>query len=287
MRLLLCTDMDRTVIPNGMQKETSGAREKFADFCGLPTVNLVYVTGRHLALMQHAVQEYQLPLADYAITDVGTRIYQQKEHQWHPITAWETEIDQDWRGVKPKQIYDLLDSIPGLVKQEPEKQNAHKISFYIDLQKLAEQDCLAKVNERLAPLNIQTNLIWSIDETTHTGLLDILPPKANKLHAIEFLQQYLGYQNQEVVFAGDSGNDLEVLISPIQSVLVANATPELKKQALELVEKRGTEKQFFQAINANNDNGNYSSGVLQGVMHYLPSFKRHIYALGIKYESIN
>jgi HAD superfamily hydrolase (TIGR01484 family) len=239
-------------------------------------VNLVYVTGRHLALMQQAVEEYRLPQADYAITDVGTRIYQHKEHQWHPITAWEKEIDQDWLSIEPKQIHEVLDSIPGLSLQELEKQNAHKISFYIDLQMLDEQDCLHEVKQRLAPLNIQTNLIWSIDETTHTGLLDILPPSANKLHAIKFLQQYLKYDDQEVVFAGDSGNDLEVLISPIQSVLVANATPELKTQVLVLVKQQGTEQQFYQAINSNHHSGHYSSGILQGVFHYLPAFKQHI-----------
>lgn len=275
MRLLLCTDMDRTVIPNGMQKEASDAREKFSQFCNLSTVTLVYVTGRHLALMSQAVKEYQLPQADYAITDVGTRIYHQKYNQWHGITAWEKEIDQDWCGIEPKKIHSLVSSIPGLSLQEFEKQNSHKISFYIDLQQLDEQGCLIEVNKRLAPLSIKTNLIWSIDETSNTGLLDILPPKANKLHAIKFLQKYLSYGAQEVVFAGDSGNDLEVLISPIQSVLVANATPKLKKQALGLVKQCGTEQQFYQAVNTNN-NGNYSSGVLQGVMHYLPKFKPHI-----------
>ena len=273
--MLLCTDMDRTVIPNGNQKEASGARELFKQFCGMPTVTLAYVTGRHLALMSQAVNEYQLPLADYAITDVGTRIYHQKDCQWHPISAWEKEIDQDWQGIEASQIHDLVCKITGISLQEFEKQNSHKISFYIDLQQLNEASCLKQVKEQLASLNIKTNLIWSIDETSHLGLLDILPPKANKLHAIEFLQSYLGYQTEEVVFAGDSGNDLEVLISPVQSVLVANATAELKEQALSLVKQRGTENQFYQAVNTLDNNGNYSSGILQGVMHYLPSFQSH------------
>ncbi|WP_321325699.1 PfkB family carbohydrate kinase [Thiomicrorhabdus sp.] len=289
MKLLLCTDMDRTVIPNGMQQEALNARENLTQFCDLPSVSLVYVTGRHLGLMQQAVTEYQLPQADFAITDVGTRIYHYKNHQWHPITAWEKEIDQDWQNpdlkVEPKQIYDLLSSIPGLSLQEFEKQNSHKISFYIDLQTLDEQTCLTEVKKQLAPLKIQTNLIWSIDETSNTGLLDILPPKANKLHAIQFLQEYLGYSAQEVVFAGDSGNDLEVLISPIQSVLVANSTPELKQQALTLAKQRGTEQQFYQANNRGSNNGNYSSGVLQGVMHYCPEFKSKIDNMNIPQET--
>lgn len=268
--------MDRTVIPNGMQKEAKDARKKFTDFCRLPSVSLVYVTGRHLTLMCQAIEEYQLPQADYAITDVGTRIYHHKHNQWHPIAAWEKEIDQDWHKVEPKQIHGLLGSILGLSLQEVEKQNPHKISFYIDLQQLDEQQCLSEVKKQLAPLNITTNLIWSVDETSNTGLLDILPSRANKRHAIEFLQQYLGYQAEEIIFAGDSGNDLEVLISPIQSVLVANATTELKKQALAFADQQGTKQQFYQATNTNHDNGNYSAGVLQGVVHFLPKFKPYL-----------
>ncbi|MDX1352291.1 MAG: HAD family hydrolase, partial [Thiomicrorhabdus sp.] len=152
MRLLLCTDMDRTIIPNGPQKEAAGARETFGRFCHQPEVCLVYVTGRHLALMQQAIGEYQLPQSGYAITDVGTRIYQHKEHIWHPIAAWEAEIDQDWQidGVtlKTEQIYGLLNTVPGLSMQELEKQNAHKISFYVDLQKWNEQACLKEVKAR-------------------------------------------------------------------------------------------------------------------------------------------
>lgn len=288
MRLLLCTDMDRTVIPNGAQQEAEHAREHFSRFCSLPSVSLVYVTGRHLGLMQDAVDEYTLPQADYAITDVGTRIYQFQNNQWHALQAWENEIDQDWhhgnasnsqKQSKTHQIYEVLEDLPGLVKQELEKQNAHKLSFYVDLKQLDENACLHQVTQRLKPLEVQTNLIWSIDETTQTGLLDILPPKANKRHAIEFLQKHLQLTDQEVIFAGDSGNDLEVLISPIQSVLVANATPELKQQAQNLVEQNATEKQFYQAVNTTPFNGNYSAGVLQGVAHYLPEFKGVIKAL--------
>lgn len=281
MKLLLCTDMDRTVIPNGMQTEADNARLTFSQFTALPSVTLAYVTGRHLALMQEAVDAYQLPDADFAITDVGTRIYQKVAGKWQSMVAWEDEINQEWQSLKPTQIQDLLTDIDGLTLQEPEKQNPHKISFYIDLNRLTEQACLVSVKKRLEPLAVPTNLIWSIDETTDTGLLDILPPRANKLHAIEFLQQVLNYPQHEVVFAGDSGNDLEVLISPVQSVLVANATEALKAQALSLAKERNTEAQFYQAVNNLNsaNDGHYSAGVLQGVAHYLPEFESDIRAL--------
>ena len=48
-RLLLCTDLDRTLIPNGPQPESPGARDRFAALAGSPHVVLAYVTGRHRA----------------------------------------------------------------------------------------------------------------------------------------------------------------------------------------------------------------------------------------------
>ena len=44
--LLLCTDLDRTLIPNGPQPESAQAREHFARFAAHPQVTLAYVSGR-------------------------------------------------------------------------------------------------------------------------------------------------------------------------------------------------------------------------------------------------
>jgi len=275
MKLLLCTDMDRTVIPNGHQLEAPDARQNFRQFCADPSVTLVYVTGRHRQLVQDAIKEFELPWPDYAITDVGTRIYQiRDDQQWQSMRDWEVEIDQDWINLEPLSVLDLLSGIHGIRLQEESKQNPHKISFYIDLEKLNEATCLARVSERLESLKCSVNKIWSIDETSQTGLLDILPSRANKLHAIEFLQAHLNYAADEVIFAGDSGNDLEVLISKVPSVLVANATDDLKQQTLKIVQSKGTEKQFYLAENLEGYSGHYSAGVLQGVFHYRPEFEQ-------------
>ncbi|MDH5217544.1 MAG: haloacid dehalogenase, partial [Gammaproteobacteria bacterium] len=69
-RILLCTDMDRTVIPNGVQAEHEKARKSFTAFCRHPQVVLVYVTGRHLELVKQAIHTYCLPVPEYIIADV-------------------------------------------------------------------------------------------------------------------------------------------------------------------------------------------------------------------------
>jgi hypothetical protein len=101
-------------------------------------------------------------------------------------------------------------------------------------------------------------------------LLDILPGNAGKREAIEFLMAQLGFENKEVIFAGDSGNDISVMASPIQAVLVANASDEVKQAARQQAEANGCGNQLYLAQgNFHGLNGNYSSGILEGVVHYM------------------
>lgn len=276
MRLLLCTDMDRTIIPNGVHAEHPEARKRFADFCRQPEITLVYVTGRHQALVQQAIQQYALPQPDYAITDVGTKIYQADANRWHQWSAWEQEIDRAWLGKSHRQIKQIIGHIPGLYLQEESKQNIHKLSFYLSLSADKDQ-IIAQMQQCLLKEGIAASLIWSVDEPENIGLLDVLPRNATKLHAIEFLQQQLHFDREQVVFAGDSGNDLPVLGSAIPSVLVANAADEVKQAALQLAEQGGhTEALYLAGAGILEMNGNYSAGVLEGVWHFAPEFRKKL-----------
>lgn len=272
-KLLLCTDMDRTVIPNGSQAESPDARARFAQLCNLPDVTLVYVTGRHQALVKQAIADYQLPEANYAITDVGTKIYHIKQGTWHELQSWHDEIDHAWNGYSHEQIKQLLADINDLSLQEAEKQNTHKLSYYLPLETDSDE-VISRADALLRDRGIAASLIWSIDEAANIGLLDVLPQNATKLHAIEFLQQQLGYTLDEVIFAGDSGNDLPVLTSRVHSVLVANASDDVRQTALRIARHNGHADALYLAnTNALNMNGNYSAGVLQGVWHYAPGYR--------------
>jgi len=269
-RLLLCTDMDRTIIPNGRQPEHPQAREYFRQLCGLPVIKLVYVSGRHLQLIEQAIAEYQLPKPDYAITDVGTKIYCRDQTEWAEIPAWQKQIAGDWQGRSHDQLQHALSRFTELTLQEQSKQNDFKLSYYLSL--AADHDkILQQVDQQLTQLGVAASLIWSIDEPQQVGLLDVLPLNATKLHGIEFLQMHLGYGPQEVIFAGDSGNDLPVLGSSIRSILVANAEPQIKQQAQQLAEQNGNAESLFLAQQDNFPlGGNYSAGVLQGIAYYYP-----------------
>ncbi len=272
-RILLCSDLDRTLLPNGAQAESPRARPLLRAFAARPDVSLAYVSGRHLALVQAAIAEYAIPQPDFAIGDVGTTIYEVGAAGWRLWDAWADEIAPDWRGRRHDELARLLDDIGELVLQESEKQNAFKLSYYLD-PAVARGALLDEVRARLAAEKLRANLIWSIDETRHQGLLDVLPASANKLHAIRFLMARRGYSARETVFAGDSGNDVQVLSGGLQAILVRNATAEVRAEAEAQLAAAGHHGTLY---TARGDwagmNGNYSAGVLEGVAHYFPGMK--------------
>lgn len=278
-KLLLCTDMDRTVIPNGMQAEHPDARRRFRQFCQSENVCLVYVTGRHRQLVEQAIRTYSLPAPNYIISDVGTKIFQFKDNRWQEVQSWCDEIAKGWNGRTHADLKAMLSEVKDLQLQEFSKQNTHKLSFYLPLY-LNKNKIIDEVHRHLQKRGVNASVMWSIDELIHVGLLDVLPEHATKLHAIEFLQSRLNYTDSEVVFAGDSGNDMPVLASSIQSVVVNNASDEIKTLAQQLVVENGYPQSLYIAIESGplGMNGNYSAGVLQGVWHYVECFRPQLEA---------
>ena len=269
-RLLLCTDMDRTLLPNGHQTESPQARELFHRLVNREEVTLVYVTGRHRALVEAAIEEYRLPIPDFVICDVGTTIYRVQQNSWESQQDWQTEIATDWAGYDHAHLATRLKSFDRLELQETEKQNRLKLSYYVPLDG-DYTELERKIYDLLQAEHIQASLIWSVDELKKTGLLDVLPARATKFHAVEFLRNLLGYKSEQTLYAGDSGNDMQVLISSIPSVLVANAAADVREKAVAYAQASGNRDALYLATgDYPGMNGNYSAGIIEGVAHYLP-----------------
>ena len=270
-RLLLCTDLDRTLLPNGEQPESPPARALFARLAARPGVTLVYVTGRHRALVQAALDEYQLPRPAHVIADVGTSIYDVGPVVWQHSSDWQVEIAADWAGVTHAQLVALFAGMTQLELQEPDKQNDFKLSYYLALE-VDRLALMARMQELLQDRGVRASLIWSIDELQQVGLLDVLPAGATKLHALDFLRTRLGFGLAETLFAGDSGNDLPVLASNIPAVLVANASEAVRMAALQQATALGHQAALYLARGGfQGMNGNYSAGILEGLAHFLPA----------------
>lgn len=268
--LLLCSDLDRTLLPNGPQPESAGARALLRRIARRPNLMLAYVSGRHRELMRQAIDDYRLPEPHYAITDVGTRIYEINPGRWQVWDSWESAIGPDWGGKRHDELASLFRDLSPLTLQETEKQNTFKLSYYVALD--ANQSALLDtMTRRLEQEGIRANLIWSIDEAERVGLLDILPASANKLHAIRFLIDKLQIPASRTLFAGDSGNDLDVLTSGLQAVLVANAAQDVRDAAIHAARDNGHQDKLYLAKGSFlGMNGNYTAGVLEGLVHFFP-----------------
>jgi sucrose-6F-phosphate phosphohydrolase len=269
-KILLCTDLDRTLLPNGAQLESPYARQHFAVLTSRREVTLAYVTGRHQALVREAIEEYSLPTPDYVVADVGTTIYEIAGSEWQPWNEWNEEVAPDWAGLKHEQILELFTGFSSLTLQEPSKQAIHKLSYYVPLD-INHTELIDEMQKLLQQRDVSASLVWSVDEPAAIGLLDVLPERATKLHAVQFLMQKKDFALADTVFAGDSGNDLPVLISPLHSVLVANAADEIKKQAMhEAQEEKEIDALYIAKGDFHSMNGNYSAGILEGLAYFIP-----------------
>ncbi len=269
-RVLICTDLDRTLLPNGVEPESPGARERFHAVVERPEVELAFVSGRHRALVEAAIAEYRLPRPNFVIGDVGTSIYDVGDSDWSQWPAWEAVLEQSWGTRDGQGLVALFADIETLTPQESEKQGRFKSSYYaplsVDVEQLKQQ-----MQQRLTQAGLPSRIIWSVDANTQTGLVDVLPENASKLHAVRFLMQNTGHTLANTLFSGDSGNDLEVLCSEINSVLVANATDSVRAQALQLAAQAGAADALYAARGGwRGMNGNYSAGILEGLVHFMP-----------------
>jgi sucrose-6F-phosphate phosphohydrolase len=267
--VLICTDLDGTLIPDGSADESPLARERFVRVASHPGVILAYVTGRHRQMVEEAMTEYQLPLPQFVVGDVGATVYDLRGGSWLRLAEWSESLAADWPRDASGRLSRALSGIRGLELQEDSRQHEFKVSWYVEDDGRAER-LLDEVRKRLAAGTIPVRLVFSRD-SSGTGLLDLLPPLAGKLSAVEFLIRREGLTVERALFAGDSGNDLEVLASQVPSVLVANAAETVRSRAVELARRGGWEPRLYLAGGGLlGMNGNFSAGILEGFAHFFP-----------------
>lgn len=268
MNVYLFSDLDRTILPNGLQPESPLARPLLHKLAAQKWLKLIYVSGRGIDLLRQAIQEFDIPVPDFAIGDVGTTMYRIIADDWQSEESWQKEIGQSWQAHGCLEAESVLSDCSFLTKQELEKQGRYKLSYYLPSALLAHGR--SEVEKRLTTHGIKASVVTSLDETVDIGLLDVLPLSATKLDAVQFLLRHYGVFPEQAVYSGDSGNDMPVLVSDLQAVLVANALPQVKEEAIALARQAGTVDTLYIAEGFSGLNGNYSAGVLEGAAHYFP-----------------
>ncbi|MEO5367672.1 MAG: HAD-IIB family hydrolase [Magnetococcus sp. WYHC-3] len=269
---LICSNLDRTLLPNGLHEESPGARRAFARLASDPRVRIVYASGRDLNMVLDSLRGYDLPRPDFIISDVGAAIHAPSGSGWRAIAAWDDVLRWDWIELSAMELATLFRDFADLELQERSRQHPFKLSFYAPTITHPEA-LLGRVRTRLDESGVRANMVWSIDEINDIGMLDLLPPHSDKRHALEFLMQRISMPRDRVCYAGDGGNDLSVLCSPIPSVLVANASDWVRQAALAQSESAGLGDALYLARGKFGMNGNYAAGVVEGVAHFLPDLE--------------
>lgn len=262
---ILATDLDRTLLPNGSWEGDSEAIRLFNTLTEKNDILVVYVTGRNLALTEKAIKEFGVRYPDILCGDVGTSIRKYVDGEWKFDHGWIEHVRRESPRWDARAIKNAVIGIEGIREQESEHLNPFKQSYYVVHEK--SDDVLEIIEERIKG-KFDEVIVYSFDPQDGKGLLDFLPASATKLTALEYVAGEYGAAKKDVVFCGDSGNDIFPLTAGFCGVLVKNADEQLVKNVKMAMRKNPQLKIYFAKGNFMGLSGYYTSGVIEGAYYY-------------------
>lgn len=237
---LFCSDIDNTLLGN-----PESARRFVIAWKSIPADRrplLVYNSGRLIEDMEHLVAEGRLLAPDYFIGGVGTRIFDARAKR--NLDDFSACIGEGWDRARAEAI---AARTPGIRPQPDEFQEAFKSSWFLDD---ATPEVLHDLERRLAAEGLQAGVVYSSNRD-----LDVLPRKATKGGALQWLASRLCIPLDQVLVAGDTGNDSSMFRLPgVKGIVVENALPELLEATVD--------REFYYSRLVMAD------GVLDGLLHY-------------------
>jgi sucrose-phosphate synthase len=235
---LIVSDIDHTLIGE------DDAMEEFIQILNNTggKVGFAVATGRTVNSAFDILNEYNVPYPDIFISSVGAEIYYNYRGKLIYSTGWEAHIKHLWNREKIKKLLERFELIE---YQEEKNQRKFKISYYTS----ENPENIKNIKETFVKNKIKANVIFS-----HGQYLDILPYRASKGKAIRYLAYRWNIPHENILVAGDSGNDREMLKGDLLGVVVANYSSELESL-------RGQNRIYFAARE-------YAGGIIDGINHY-------------------
>jgi hypothetical protein len=269
-RYLLCTDLDRTLIPNGSAPEHPEARPRLSAILDAHPIALAFVTGRHRDLVEEAMRFHDLPRPDVVVSDVGTTIHDVEGKRWQLDVTWRDRLAAAWGPSMAERIRDALGDLDELDLQPLTRQAPFKHSYFTPMW-TDPTAAAAEVVARLRGAGVDAQVVYSVDEAEGRGLLDLLPLAAGKRGAIEHLVRREGLPREAVLVAGDSGNDVDALVAGFPAVLVANASDEVRREVMRRAREVGTDDRIHLAGGTEHGmDGAYAAGIVEGIVRFWP-----------------
>jgi len=261
---ILATDLDRTLLPNGSWPADPGAIELFNELTGTHDVLVVYVTGRNLALSEEAITQYGIRHPDVLIGDVGTSIRKYTADGWQSDNGWDAHVKRSSPRWDAETVREVVAGVDGLVEQERVHCGPFKQSYYVDHD---NREAILRIVDERVKGKYDEVIIYSYDSQSGDGLLDFLPQSATKQTALEYVAEEYKADKDDVVFCGDSGNDIQPLTAGFCGVMVRNADEQLVANVQAALEQKPDLK-IYHAKGDGKLSGYYTSGVIEGAYHY-------------------
>ncbi len=232
------TDLDQNLL---------GDPESLAEFVGVvrahrKCASFGIATGRSLESALKVMRKAGIPMPDVLITSLGGAIHFAPEYAMD--LAWMRHIDHLW---SPAAVRAVLDALPGLKRQPQPEQGRFKISYYIDPQ-------------IAPPLEEITRLLHQAEQTVNATLsfgqfLDVLPVRASKGFAVRWFADQWGVPLEQILVAGGSGADEDMMRGNTLAVVVAN------RHNAELRTLPEAARIYFAQAG-------YARGILEAIAHY-------------------
>lgn len=239
---LIITDLDNT-----LTGDDAGLQDLIQILKENDNIGFGIATGRRLDNAMSLIQELGLPTPDLMDTAVGTEL-----HYGEELTtdrSWQKQIGFQW---KPQEIREALAEVPGLYIQTENHQSDFKISYELDQERAPS---VAELRRMLRKKKLRANLVFSLDM-----YLDIIPVRGGSDNTLRHLLYKWGFAPEQVLVAGDSGNDEGMLKGRTLGVVVGNHSKELDKL-------RGWPRIYFAEAA-------HARGIIEGIQYY--NFLDHI-----------
>jgi sucrose-phosphate synthase len=234
----LFSDLDQNLIGS------STGRKAFIQFLQQNRKKLLFgiATGRSRDSALAIMVKKNIPQPDVLITNLGTAIFYGRN--LIPDTAWQEHLDYLWT---PLTIKRLLAKLPGISLQPEDRQSQFKVSYFYD-------------EDKAPPIEELVVLLRQKEQSVNLSLafgqhLDIVPVRASKGLALRWVAHRLEIPLENILVAGGSGSDEDMMRGNTKAVVVANRHHE------ELSDVEAMKNIYFAKKS-------YAHGILEGIEHY-------------------
>lgn len=209
-QFVLATDLDGTFLGG-----SAADRQALYDWIEAhrSSVGLVFVSGRDPAFIHQLCGSGEVPWPEYVIGDVGTTIaHVAPDRTIAPITDLERQIAERWRDGGDR-VRSTLESAPGLTLQPTDFR--YRVSYDYD-------------PDQFDPTTTATVEAMGFDVLiSDNRFFDVLPQGVSKGPSLLRLLDHLNIPQTQVLAAGDTLNDLSMLVAGTPAVAVGGSEPPL------------------------------------------------------------